>query len=440
MTIRAISIATGIAVAASGGSAVAQHEHHPMAMPEPAPDQTAEVHEHGEMGGVLAVPEARNGAGTGWLPDDSPVRAAMWQAGGWDLMLHGNLFAGYVANGSDVGDDALTSENWVMGMAGHSLAGGRFELRGMYSLEPLTVGKDGYPLLLQTGETYQGEPLVDRQHPHDLIMETAAIYRRAVGGGVAVEAYAALAGEPALGPVAFPHRFSSMADPLAPLSHHWQDSTHISYGVLTAGAFTRVAKLEGSWFNGREPDEDRWDVDLRAPDSFSARLSVNPAAPWSLQASYGWLAEPETLEPGEAVQRWTASAVHARTDVAGPHTAWMTTAVWGRNVAETEPTTDSALLETAIDLGRFGVTFARAEYVVKTGHDLALAGMDEETFPIGGFTLGHVHPVASVSGVDTGVGVRGALDVVGDALATRYGTHVPYGGMVFVQLQPAKSW
>jgi hypothetical protein len=392
--------------------------------------------EHGDMTGVLGLPMARHGSGTAWLPDDTPVRAAMWMAGDWHLMAHGNLFAGYDAQMGDGRDDKVVSQNWLMVMAGRPIGRGELELRGMYSLEPLTVGDAGYPLLLQTGETYEGEPLVDRQHPHDLIMETAATYRHAITDGVAVEGYAALAGEPAVGPVAFPHRFSSMADPLAPISHHWQDSTHISYGVFTAGVFTRAAKLEASWFNGREPDENRWDLDLRAPDSYATRLSINAGAHWSLQGSYAWLDSPEALESDESVQRWTASATHSMTDGAR---AWMTTAAWGRNVPEHGRATDSALVETALDLDPIGVTFARAEYVVKTGHDFALPdAMAEERFPVGALSLGHVHPLPAVGGVEPGVGIRGSLDFVDDDLAMRYGTNTPYGVMVFVQVQPDK--
>jgi hypothetical protein len=428
-------------VLATAGSASAQHQHQHQHQQHQHPDPEVESagaaeheHEHGGTAilGVLGVPMARHGSGTGWLPDETPVRAAMWQAGGWHLMVHGNLFAGYDAQFAESRDDKVVSQNWLMLMAGRGLGGGELELRGMFSLEPLTVGASGYPLLLQTGETYEGEPLVDRQHPHDLIMETAAIYRRAIAGGVAFETYAAIAGEPAVGPVAFPHRFSSMADPLAPIAHHWQDSTHISYGVLTAGLFTRAAKLEASWFNGREPDEDRWDVDLRAPDSYATRLSIVPAPQWSLQGSFAWLATPEALEPDESVARWTASATHAT------H-GWMTTAAWGRNVPDHGPATDALLVESAVDLDRLGVTFARAEYVVKTGHDFGLAdAMAEETFPVGAFSLGHVQPLPAVSGVEAGIGVRGSLDVVGDDLAMRYGTHTPYGVMAYVQVQPAK--
>jgi hypothetical protein len=394
------------------------------------------VHEHGEMEmhpmtGVLGIPLARDGSGTAWLPDDSPMRALHRMAGDWSLMLHWNVFAGYDYQGSDAGDGRVTSQNWVMGMASHPLAGGIVTGRSMLSLEPLTVGNAGYPLLLQTGEG-----LVDRQHPHDLFMEVASIYERPIAGPVALQLYGALAGEPALGPVAFPHRPSAMFDPLATLGHHWQDSTHISFGVVTAGVFTRVAKLEGSWFNGREPDDDRYDLDLRRFDSYSTRLSINPSHAWSLQGSYGYLASPEESEPDVSVQRVTASAIHAMP--IGEHGSWTSTVTWGRNMPSNGPATNSALAETAVDLSHLGTTFGRVEYVVKTGHDFELpAMMTDVTLPLGEVSLGHVHPVARVGDAEAAIGVLGSIAVVDDQLVDRYGTRTPLGVMAYVQLMPA---
>ena len=418
------------ALAQHGDHDHGDHDHQHGEAPVVAEEHAEPEHatEHAMTPGVLGLPMARHGSGTGWLPDQTPVRAVHGRAAGWDLMLHYNLFAGYDHQGTDAGDGALVSQNWLMAMAGHALGGGVIEARGMFSLEPLTVPGAGYPLLMQTGETFEGEPIVDRQHPHDLFMELAGIYRRELAGGVAVEGYAALAGEPALGPVAFPHRFSSMSDPLAPLSHHWQDATHISYGVLTAGVFTRKVKVEGSWFNGREPDENRWDMDLRTPDSFAARVSVNPRSQWSLQASTARLASPEALEPDQSVQRWTASATHAAQ-------GWMATAAWGRNVPEHGPATDSLLVESALELIDLGTTFARAEYVVKTGHDFGLA-MEEAELPLANLSIGHVHPVRTIAGVETGLGARASLGIVDDDLEARYGTRTPYGAMIYLQVQP----
>src|SRR6185437_9992593 len=223
----------------------------------------------------------------------------------WDVMLHGVAFLQYDDQGSKRGDRQLGSVNWGMLMAGHDLAGGRLGLRGMVSADPFTVGARGYPLLLQSGESYRGKPLFDRQHPHDLFMEIAALYDHAIGNNAAVSLYVAPVGEPAIGPVAFPHRPSAMNDPLAPIGHHWQDATHIAFGVLTAGLFTHSVKVEGSLFNGREPDENRTNFDYRGRslDSYAGRVTWNPAGQWSVAGSYAYLKSPETTHPEESMHR-----------------------------------------------------------------------------------------------------------------------------------------
>ncbi|HEV2641193.1 MAG TPA: hypothetical protein VGT98_00725, partial [Candidatus Elarobacter sp.] len=221
----------------------------------------------------LGIPMARMGSGTSWLPDATAMHASHAMLGTWELMLHGVAFLQYDDQGGKRGDRQLGSTNWGMLMAGRDLAGGRLNLRGMVSAEPFTVGSRGYPLLLQSGEAYRGQPLHDRQHPHDLFMEIAALYDHAIGNDLAVSLYAAPVGEPAIGPVAFPHRASASSDPLAPLGHHWQDATHVSFGVITTGLYTRTVKLEGSIFNGREPDAIRTNFDYkgRSLDSYAGR-------------------------------------------------------------------------------------------------------------------------------------------------------------------------
>src|SRR5881628_801045 len=204
--------------------------------------------------GPLDIPETRMGSGTSWLPDASPMHAAHIALGDWTLMVHGKVFFQYDWQGGSRGSNQLGIVNWAMAVVSRPLGGGQLQLRGMVSAEPGTIGSRGYPLLVQSGESYQGAPLHDRQHPHDLFMELAALYERPVARNLALSLYLAPVGEPAVGPVAFPHRPSAADDPLAPISHHWQDGAHITFGVVTAGVFTRRAKLEGSWFNGREPD------------------------------------------------------------------------------------------------------------------------------------------------------------------------------------------
>src|SRR6185369_5423437 len=192
------------------------------------------------------------------------------------------------------------------------LGPGVLGLRGMFTLEPATIGKSGYPLLLQTGETANGStPLIDRQHPHDLFMELAASYSLPVRETDRAFVYLGLPGEPALGPPTFMHRFSGMDNPEAPITHHWLDSTHISYGVATVGyIFNDIVKVEGSIFTGREPDQSRWDIETPKMDSQSLRVQVNPTKDWSLQASYGHINSPEQLEPDVDQDRITASVTY----------------------------------------------------------------------------------------------------------------------------------
>jgi hypothetical protein len=197
---------------------------------------TMRMADHAMMTGQLGIPQSREGSGTSWLPDASPMYAVHSQAGPWSLMFHGNVFLQYIDEGGERGESQIGSVNWLMGMAQRPLGGGALALRAMVSAEPFTVGECGFPQLLQSGESCNGEPLHDRQHPHDLFMELAAKYDRALTDRVGVEVYGGPVAEPALGPTAFPHRPSSMPYPSAPISHHWLDASHISFGSVTGGA------------------------------------------------------------------------------------------------------------------------------------------------------------------------------------------------------------
>lgn len=403
---------------------------------EPTAPPGSEAH---EVRSLRDIPLMRRGSGTSWQPDLLPPSMLHGEVGGWGLMFMGVLFGGYDVQGGPRGDEAPVGIGWLMLMADRELPSGQLVLSVMLSPEPLTAGADGgYPLLLQTGESYQGEPLHDRQHPHDLFMELAASYTHYFSDTWGLMLYVAPAGEPALGPVAFPHRVSAWYDPLAVLGHHWQDSTHISFGVVTAGLVTPMAKLELSWFNGREPDEHRYDLDLRVPDSFSVRMSVNPTARVSAQVSYGYLRGPEALEPDVSVHRLTASATYHAPF--GSNGFWATTAVYGRDVEGGEKPTDSFLLESSLDLDGHHVVFGRAEFVRKTGHDLVLPEpLEHEVFDVGALVLGYVYNLGPFGPVRPGVGVRGALNVVPAGLEPFYGSRTPVGGMVFVRLSPLMS-
>jgi hypothetical protein len=278
--------------------------------------------------------------------------------------------------------------------------------------------------------------LHDAQHPHDLFMETSLTLTAALGADAALQVYLAPAGEPALGPVAYAHRASSASNPLAPIVHHWQESSHITYGVLTAGILTRYIKLEGSWFNGREPDEYRYDFDLRVPDSFSGRLTLNPGDSLSMQVSYGFLRSPEAREPDVSVHRATASA--SLVVGLGGGGTWATTAACGANLSSGEPATAGYLLESEADLGQ-DIVFGRLQYAQKTGRDLALAEeYERRRFHLGSLSLGYVREIGPFGSLAAGFGIVGSLDVIGDDLAPYYGTRLPVGGMVFARLRPAR--
>jgi hypothetical protein len=388
----------------------------------------------------LGIPMSRMGSGTSWLPDASPMRAYHFMPGGWMLMVHGDADLYYDHQGAARGDDQVGATNWAMLMAMHPLGSGMLHLHGMLSIEPLTVGGRGYPLLLQTGESYQGLALRDRQHPHDLFMELSARYELPVAPNLGLSLYAAPVGEPAIGPVAYMHRPSAQNDPFAPIGHHWQDATHITFGVLTAGVFTRTLQLEGTVFHGREPDEDRYDVDLGALDSYGGRVTLNPTPSWSFAASYGYLKSPEELHPDENQHRLGASVLYTRR--LGRDGDWASAVVYGANKSTVagEPSPgfqNSLLLESNAQLDDRNSVFGRVEWVQKSAEELVVPGAAPDTrFNVGAVALGYIREVAQYRGAGLGLGIRGALNLVPQALEPTYGTRTPVGIVVYARLRP----
>jgi hypothetical protein len=388
------------------------------------------------MQGPLGISMERMGSGTTWIPDAVSLPARHFMFGAWTVMAHGFVFGQYDAQSGPRGANQLGSLNWAMVMADRSVAGGRIQLRFMPSLDALTVGRCGYPLVLQSGETCRGKPLVDRQHPHDLFMELGALYERPLSTRLAFLVFAAPAGEPALGPVAFMHRPSAMDEPQVALAHHWQDATHISFGVVTAGVFTRTVRLEGSVFNGHEPNEQRWDFDPIRFNSYSGRLTINPTAHWSLTGGYGYLNNPENATPGESMHRLTASAMHGRS--LGVHGQWASTFIYGANKHFGHRWSNSLLGETEATLDVRNTVFSRIEYVEKSADELQVAGFDEEhKFIIESFSLGYIRElVEHEKPLSLGVGIRGTINLVPRDLEPDYGSRAPVGGMIFVRLRP----
>ena len=417
----------------------AQHEGHTM---PGMTDTTASrmPSGHNMPPGPLGLSMDRMGSGTTWIPDAVTLPSRHKVLGAWEVMAHGFVFGQYDNQSGRRGDDQVGSLNWTMLMASRELAGGHLQARTMLSLDPATVTSKGYPLLLQTGEAFEGEPLHDRQHPHDFFMELGVLYQREFNDRLAWSLYAAPSGEPALGPVAFMHRPSAMDNPAAPLSHHWQDATHVSFGVITAGIFTRRWQLEGSVFNGREPDEHRWNLEPIKLDSYSGRVTVNPTDAWSLAAGYGYLKSPEALHADEPMHRITASALHGRKIGAEGQAA--SALVWGVNRhGGDSKATNSILIENETIFDRKNTLFGRAELVQKTGEDLVLdettlENASETRFNVGAFQLGYIRELTRLRWATVGLGAAGTLSFVPESLEDVYGSRNPVGAFVFVRLRP----
>jgi heavy metal-binding protein len=384
----------------------------------------------------LADPMSREGSGTSWMPDSSPMYGRMFMFGDNMLMLHGAIFPRYTNVSTRRGDDRIDAPNWFMGMFSRPLwNNAQFGSRLMMSLDPLTEGGRGYPLLFQTGESWNGEALHDRQHPHDLFDELSFSLSQKFEHDLSAYFYFGYPGEPALGPPAFMHRPSAMDDPDAPVGHHWQDSTHITFGVATLGAQWRNVKLEGSIFTGREPDEDRYDFDRPRFDSYSGRLSWNPTRNLALQVSYGYIKSPEELDPKTNIHRTTASAIYNLP--LGPDTNWSNTFVWGQNNATEEGKTQSFLIESNYQRGRDTVYF-RWEHVQKSGHELVLnEAAHTRIFPVAGYTLGYVRDLSHGNGLDIGLGTQFTINNRPDTLDRYYGDDVGYAFQFFLRIRPS---
>ncbi|HEX8944358.1 MAG TPA: hypothetical protein VF785_14570 [Gemmatimonadaceae bacterium] len=403
----------------------------------------------------LGIPFSRFGSGTSWLPDSSPMHAVDRTAGDWMLMLHGAVFGQLNHQGTRRGDTQIGETDWEMLTAARNLGGGLFRASVMTSVEASALGARGYPELLQTGGLYHGSRLVNRQHPHDLAMELAVAYDHSLTKQLASGLYLAAAGEPALGPVAYMHRPSAESDPFAPLGHHWQDATHESFGVVTAALYTRAVKLEGSAFNGREPDEYRFNLDYQHAklDSYSARLTVLPSGRVSAAAWGGYLFDHDPLEPGLGMQRWGASLMTTNGGIAGG--TWSSAVVWGLNVhhhSDREHSHDSTvatklshpsssvLVESTLEIGSRTALYGRAEQVQKSGDDLGFIGGDLiELFTVRSLSAGVARDVRSIGDAAVGVGVRASLDLLPATLRPTYGTTTPAGVAVFVRVRAGRT-
>lgn len=422
------------------------HDHGAAAPPQAAGAPQHNMQEHAQHNSSMShafsrnLPMTRNGSGTAWMPDNTPMYGYMYHTNKWMYMLHGNAFLRYnkqdLLNKGTRGNEKFDLPNMVMFMGQRNVGkNGLFHFNTMFSLDPLTVGEEGYPLLFQTGETYKGQPLVDRQHPHDLFSELSVSYAHALSPKADVFLYLGYPGEPALGPAAFVHRPSGFFNPDAPLTHHWVDATHITYGVATLGFRYGNWKIEGSSFTGREPGENRYNFDKPRFDSWSGRLSFNPTAKWALQTSHGFIKEPESLHPGEDVNRTTASATFSSRGFGEEF--FNATALWGMNKTKNHAAEHGALLEASYNIKRTAV-YGRYEWVQKSLEELNLDESEfghDAIFPVHAFTAGASYDIFNVGNTKFALGGQFSFYNPDKRLSVLYGDN-PIAGQVYLRIYP----
>ncbi len=377
-------------------------------------------------------------SGTSAEPNSTPIPMLMKMKGAWTMMFHANAFVIDEQQSSPRGGDKLFSTNWFMGMVQRPLGPGVFTARAMMSLEPATVTERRYPLLFQQGETAFGKPIADGQHPHDFIMEIAALYDLKLGSKGLLSFYFAPIGDPALGPVAYPHRVSASEDPVATLGHHQEDSTHIAEDVVTVGLTYRIARIEASGFHGREPDESRWNIDQGKIDSWSARLTLQPGKNWSGQFSYGRIKSPEAFFPVDDQKRMTASIQYNHPLHNGN---WTSAVLWGRTRSlQDNSIFNSYALESTVRFGTRNYAWTRVENVDRSnelilGQNPLPANFLEQ--PIGrvqAYTFGYDRDVDLIPHVASALGVQVTAYGVGGRLKPIYGS-LPAGVAVFLRIR-----
>lgn len=378
-------------------------------------------------------------SGTSVNPQSWPMPMLMPRVGSWNLMVMGQAFLVDTQQSGPRGGDKFYSANWFMGSAEHSLGRGSILLQSMLSLDPATVTNRSYPLLFQTGETAYGKKLVDGQHPHDFVMSIGIQYARPLSENTMLQLYYAPVGDPALGPVAFPHRASAFELPQAPLSHHWQDSTHIANNVATVAVKYKWMRLETSSFYGTEPNENRWNIDWGPMNSYSGRISVFPLKNWMAQFSSGRISRPEGPQDGDVI-RTTASIHYSRPISDG--NAWSSSLIWGRNHnTMTKRNLNSYLAETLYPLSRKDFLTARAERVDKDELFANTPAIEREldrtagsTFRIGAYTAGYTRDIGTVKNLEAGIGANLTAYSVPAAIQPYYGAH-PFGINVYLRFR-----
>jgi len=398
----------------------------------PPHDQGQTAHETATMNmetkTASLLPSFHLSSGTAWQPASVPEAMWMNSVGNWQLMLHGVVFLTYDQQGGRRGAGKAESINYLMTMEQHRLGLGTLLLRQMFSGESLTSPHPGFPELFQTGETYHGAPLIDHQHPHNVFAELAALYTIPIREKMSWLFYGGPSAEPALGPVTYIHRASASENPAAPLSHHLQDSTHTSFGVVTTGFIIDRFKIEASAFNGHEPNEERWSIQPAALDSWSFRGTVAPKRDWTAQYSYGRLVHPEALEPGNQ-RRQTASVEYNRSL---KDDNWATSLIWGRVQKDFEGfSLNSYLLESTFNFWQQNYAYMRLELVDKD----ELSPNAYAPYRIAAYTFGGVRDLLHNHTWQLGLGADVTFYSKPAVLNAAYGNN-PVSFHIFLRLRP----
>ena len=417
----------------------------PEAQPSAQTSDTSgmDMHDHQQMGHGMSVSESffmEESSGTAVQPTAWPMPMVMNSVGSWNLMWMGQAFLVDTQQTGPYGYDKFYSSNWGMLGAMHRLGGGGVMLRTMLSLEPATITERRYPLLFQTGETAFGNPITNAQHPHNFFMEISAQYAHSVGEHATAALYYGIVGDPALGPVAFPHRASAMEIPQATLGHHWQDSTHIASNVLTGVLAFQYVRFEASGFYGSESGENRWTISLGPMNSYSGRITFTPTPRWTAQVSAGRLSHPEALEPGDVV-RTTASVEYVVPRPSGNW--WATSLVWGRNWKTANQYGSNAVLaETLIPIG--GKNFVSGRYEWSQRDELfadnpalevqVATATGARWFNVNAYTLGYTRDLGTFHGAQTGLGANVSLYGIPASIQSYYGDH-PLGVNVYLRIR-----
>lgn len=418
------------------------HEHHLKQDTVPAIASKETAMEHPITHAFsLNLPMNRNSSGTAWQPDATPMYGYMKMTKNWNLMFHGSVFLRYnhqdiFSKGmrSDSLTDRFDAPNWVMVMANRKMGDrGLLALSLMLSADEFVMGGNGYPLLFQSGETFNGRLLIDRQHPHDFVSGLSVAYTHMFNKDVDLTAYLGYPGEPAIGPPAFMHRVSSINNPDAPLGHHWQDATHITFGVATLGLRYKTAKVELSNFTGREPDEKRYDFDKPRFNSWSYRLSINPNDNFGVQFSQAFVKSPEALEPEENVTRTTVSILHSI--VLGEKKHLTSALIWGINQKWEDRPEHSALLESNLQMNRTAI-YGRFESIQKSEHELNIdLNGSEKLFLINALTLGTSYNFFHAFNTNFRIGIQGSAFFAPSELHGLYG-RLPLSAEIYLHILP----